>query len=695
MRRFTKVIVTVFAVASLAVGSFAVPCLNNSPDNVVKAEEKMLRYAKADKLEAGGEYVMLFNTAPGSESDTSKFYSNTGDLAAMQLDSSGIKLYNVKEASYENNRKSVLFSESLKSSLVWKCEAADGGYLISCGGKYIQDGGSGKVTLSTDKTAAGCVWTYKAGKGEDTHDYTPLRSVSGSNVIRISASAAAFVLANPDSKATDSRNSNVYLYKVTGESVESSATPTPEPKNVKPVDERKKLAQILTCSDYQKWYPNGKYDTDDWDALQPQLTEIVNAAYNSGFTSPDYFLFGGDTSCLNSAKSSNEGQRQVMEIVGDVWPEITVENTLMLQGNHDPADTDNIPETGAYEYDNFIVYMINEDDYPTKQGEESIHDDIIATADKVGDYLDTCIDRKETRPIIIASHGGLHYDIDRTDGNNQFAYELFDVINEKALSLDIIFMFGHNHTNGDELVGGSITFIEKGDELGVCHEDSIANKSGTKTKLNFTYMNYGYIGYVGDIHNNASELDVTDILTVSSITIYDDTIEISRYSKNGWESKYDGVITREHAPEPTAAPTEAPTTAPSDNTSVNPSPTPASSNGQNPGNVSNNPLAGATPAPVTGSLTDPVTTTVDKSKEDVLSISSVSCKKNAKQIKGKISVKKATVKIKVGKKAYKKATVKGKQFTFKVPGKLKKNTVVIIKVSKKGYATLTKKIKVK
>ena len=58
------------------------------------------------------------------------------------------------------------------------------------------------------------------------------------------------------------------------------------------------------------------------------------------------------------------------------------------------------------------------------------------------------------------------------------------------------------------------------------------------------------------------------------------------------------------------------------------------------------------------------------------------------------SVSGATVKIKVGSKAYKKAIVKGKKFTLKV-AKLKKKTKVVIKVTKSGYKSLRKTYKVK
>lgn len=451
-------------------------------------------------------------------------------------------------------------------------------------------------------------------------------------------------------------------------------------------DKGQRKVQLLTCSDYQRWYPDGQYNKDDLDYLKKQFTDIAHSAYNAGLTSPDYLLFGGDTSCLHDAKSSDEGQRQFMEVVNDCWQNITYENSLILQGNHDPADTSNIPESGAYEYDEFIVYMLNEDDYPTKQGEEAVHDVVVESADKLGEYLDGCIARKEGRPIIIASHGGLHYDIDRTDGNNQYAYELFNVVNEKALYLDIIFMFGHNHTNGDELVGGSITFFKKGDELPVCHEDSIANRSGTKTELNFTYMNYGYIGYIGDIHNNPSELEVTDKLVVSSITIYDDTIEVSRYSKNGWESKYDGTIVREHTPQPAPSPSPAATPVQNQSAASTTSATqnqPAASAAQN--QTSGSPEQTPASSAATGST----------AKSDKLTLSSVKCRKNTKKITGSVSVKGAAVRVKIGSKKYLNARVNGKKFILKLKYKLKKNTNVKIKVSKKGCKTVTCQYKIK
>lgn len=98
--------------------------------------------------------------------------------------------------------------------------------------------------------------------------------------------------------------------------------------------------------------------------------------------------------------------------------------------------------------------------------------------------------------------------------------------------------------------------------------------------------------------------------------------------------------------------------------------------------------------PVTSTPTPNVTSTgtvTDTPSETNKSIKIVSAKfeRGKKKIVGNLSVKGAAVKVKVGKAAYKKASVKGKKFVVRT-SKLKKNTKVIIKVTKDGYASLKK-----
>ena len=245
-------------------------------------------------------------------------------------------------------------------------------------------------------------------------------------------------------------------------------------------EEDEPLAKILTFSDFQNWYPNGKYDTDDSEHLYEQLTNILGATYDAG-VDPDYWLYGGDFTCLHSIDAELEGMRLVKEVTYGMWGNLNDDNSFILQGNHDESKPgeDGLAPTGPIELDDFIIYMISEDDFPTTQGSDEVRPIVEKTSDDLYNYLADLAYKEDHRPVIIASHGGLHYDIDRYDGNNQFAYILFDAIRDIADELDIIFLFAHNHTNGDEMVGGSISFFPIGSEIGVTHEDSISNKSGT------------------------------------------------------------------------------------------------------------------------------------------------------------------------------------------------------------------------
>ncbi len=169
-----------------------------------------------------------------------------------------------------------------------------------------------------------------------------------------------------------------------------------------------------------------------------------------------------------------------------------------------------------------------------------------------------------------------------------------------------------------------------------------------------------------------------------------------------WEAagtvKSDGTVDESDirpviSPEPTKDPSDGngqePTTIPDTTSTEQPVTKPTSQPTQAPV-VTQSPVQ--TIAPTDTPKADDKVSKTDEVK--TFKLSSLKIKKNTTKITGKVSVSKAIVKIKVGSKAWKKATVKGKKFTFKT-AKLKKNTKVQIKVSKKGYKTLKKSFKVK
>ena len=77
-----------------------------------------------------------------------------------------------------------------------------------------------------------------------------------------------------------------------------------------------------------------------------------------------------------------------------------------------------------------------------------------------------------------------------------------------------------------------------------------------------------------------------------------------------------------------------------------------------------------------------------------IKLSNVKINKSKRIIKGKLSVKGSTVKIKVGKKTYKKI-VKGYSFSIKVKAALKKKAKITINVAKAGFSSIKKVFKVK
>ena len=116
--------------------------------------------------------------------------------------------------------------------------------------------------------------------------------------------------------------------------------------------------------------------------------------------------------------------------------------------------------------------------------------------------FDSLIEEGETRPVIIAGHVPLHFTARtssrHTTGDNLYSSLVFDVVNEAAKELDIIYLFGHDHSKGwDCYIGGSSVYKAKGDTILIPEfsEEKPNTDAYTEEKLRFTYLNAGYVGY--------------------------------------------------------------------------------------------------------------------------------------------------------------------------------------------------------
>ena len=263
---------------------------------------------------------------------------------------------------------------------------------------------------------------------------------------------------------------------------------------------------ILFASDYQG---DNRYD-------------IINYLFTfvKKHVKPNLFVVCGDyrVSLNENYTESEYGILELGNTFNAYFKDVPI---VFIQGNHDLPNTYGLVKKQYFTTNKYIIYNINEDDFPNNQDVEKGSEKVVKeTSKKLEQFLEKQAELKNKKPIFIATHVPLHYS-DRNNGeDNKYAQYLFDVINKYSNDLDIVYLFGHQHSgNYDDYLGGSIVYIAKGNTIKV----GGTNKEET---INFTYMNAGYIGYSNNTYNENS----TNELTLSSIKVKKDSLEIQRYT---------------------------------------------------------------------------------------------------------------------------------------------------------------------
>ncbi len=322
-------------------------------------------------------------------------------------------------------------------------------------------------------------------------------------------------------------------------------------------------AVIFCASDYQA--------EPGWDAPSANLAAILDAAA-SGIEEKDAETAAADSSAgsdtesvsingfimcgdyTNDAKlydyqlSPDDSISEIRGVVGEKAPDVSGDDMIFVQGNHD-ALTDEISETGLHEFDDYLVYVLNtQNDFPWKQGKTAgALSKVRASSETLRACLKELSDRGETRPVIIAGHVPLHFTARtssrHTTGDNMYSSLIFDAVNEAGHDLDIIYLFGHNHSKGwDCYMGGSSVMRKAGDTVLIpeLNETSVTTDKYTEETLTFTYMNAGYTGYYmncgpEELNNGTwKDYEAADTaLTGTVIKIYGDRIEISKWDSEG------------------------------------------------------------------------------------------------------------------------------------------------------------------
>ena len=317
---------------------------------------------------------------------------------------------------------------------------------------------------------------------------------------------------------------------------------------------------LIAFSDFQ--------DKNGINSGKQTLQKLVNTLVNHGLKKADGLFVAGDYNASGSYtnESTISTNKQSMQAIRDVFSPYVGDNILFAQGNHDLAATpglapngNNDPASGDYG-----VYLIPEDQYG-EWGNTATETKQAAAELKA--YLDAKVSANWKKPIFVINHIPLHWG-NRTmkDGSGSQAYLLFDVLNEAgAKGLNIIYLFGHNHSSGyDDFLGSSAIYLKKGDSIEIAHGTKYQVETET---LNFTYMNAGYVGY-----NSSKDANADTALTLSVFLIRNNEVIITRYDVNGIHNlKSKGIWNASfseegyHAtPNPTVYPSSRKVTATSD-----------------------------------------------------------------------------------------------------------------------------------
>ena len=302
------------------------------------------------------------------------------------------------------------------------------------------------------------------------------------------------------------------------------------------------LVTVFFASDYQ--------EEPGFDAPADTLRESLAAAKADGKTIDSIVICGdytNDAVFHDYQLSPDDSIEEIRGLAKEEIPDISDDDMIFVQGNHDKL-TEQISESGLHDEGDYLVYVLNtEEDFPWKQGKKSgCLAKVTKSSEEMKECFDELIKKGETRPVIIAGHVPLHFTARTSSrhstGDNLYSSLIFNVVNEAAGSLDIIYLYGHNHSKGwDCYMGGSSVFKAKGDTILIptFNEYKVDTDTYTEERLHFTYLNAGYTGYYmncapAEYDENSDKYAAADMtLTGTVLEIYADRIVITRYDANG------------------------------------------------------------------------------------------------------------------------------------------------------------------
>lgn len=219
--------------------------------------------------------------------------------------------------------------------------------------------------------------------------------------------------------------------------------------------------------------------------------------------------FVGDT-YTNTAGTTASATAQAQSAVGS-----TVDCNYVW-GDHDYKSNIDTGSGLLYENDNYYVYGISMEDMYSKTS--NYVSSLPLSESQVQAHIDAFTAWAETadrtKPLFICSHVPLH----ARRNDNTYAALWYTAITAVANTMDVVFFWGHNHTN-ETSADTAAYYVEKnGDE-------TMTIAGGATVTPNFTYMNAGYIYAAGQSPARKG--------VATTVRIYADKLVFQDYNSSG------------------------------------------------------------------------------------------------------------------------------------------------------------------
>lgn len=228
----------------------------------------------------------------------------------------------------------------------------------------------------------------------------------------------------------------------------------------------------------------------------------------------EYFGLGGDM-------VDNQDNYNTSTILTEVQSVATNASVDIIQGSHDTGATDDAKimctEPGLIETgDDYYVYGIPQTYMENASYASDAADDFVTWAN--GSDVD------KSKVIILLSHMPLHQRRNDNDGASYWASAMNSVAvgNDTTIDRDIIFFWGHNHTQ-ESSADTAVYHVAPGGTI------SVQGGSSSQT-IYFTYANAGYL--------NKGNKEAT------LLTITDSTVTFTKYTNSGASYSTTGTVTR-------------------------------------------------------------------------------------------------------------------------------------------------------